>query len=173
MTRTSTDYYRANRANRHVVHTCPHCPYETTGPKSGLVCHINARHVDECDRPFQCEHCERGFAQLAHLHKHCTRAHGLPPPPSRKITAIGYLITLTEKEGSSYKTQARRSYYRKHTWLKSREINEGRHEYLPGLCLKTHDIHYDAQKGLIQLSKCELRAPTRRLPRRPRATVAR
>lgn len=173
MTRTSTDYYRANRVSRQVVHACPYCCYETTGPKNSLTCHINARHVEESERPFQCPHCERGFAQLAHLNKHAARVHGLPPPRRPRVGAVGYVISLTGKEGKSYKTRARRAYYRNHTLLKSREVSSGMHEYLPGVYLRTHDIHYDAQKGIIQLSKCELRAPPLQLPRRPRTTVAR
>ena len=59
----NTAYYRNNKKNRHKVHTCPHCNYETTGPKCILINHINAKHTQNTNKPFQCNHCNKGFSQ--------------------------------------------------------------------------------------------------------------
>ena len=70
MVSKSTEYYRKNRQTKKVVYKCPHCNYQTNNSKIQLVNHINAKHVQEKDKPFQCEHCNRGFAQKAHLVQH-------------------------------------------------------------------------------------------------------
>ena len=36
------DYYRRNKLQGFRIHKCPHCTYETTGPKSALKAHIYA-----------------------------------------------------------------------------------------------------------------------------------
>ena len=37
-------YYRRNKETREKVHKCPHCDYETTGPKQAITAHIFAKH---------------------------------------------------------------------------------------------------------------------------------
>lgn len=156
MVRTSTEYYRENKKTRKVVHECPHCNYETTGPKQVLKQHIHAKHTPEHRRPFQCTHCNRGFAQKAHLHHHLQKEHDVNMDSIKKIATIAYLIHPLPKSPTSRKTKARFHYYLYHSLIKGRDIHNNQHEYLPGSFLKLHDIHYDAKKGFIQLHKVPL-----------------
>ena len=55
----STKYYRKNKVSRGKIHKCPHCDYETTGPKQTLINHINAKHIAEKDKPFYCSCCNK------------------------------------------------------------------------------------------------------------------
>ena len=155
MTRTSTEYYRKNRETRRIIYQCPHCNYETLNSKITLRNHIHAKHTPESERPFQCQKCDRGFAQKAHLHIHCEKIHN-QHKEQRKIVAIAYIINLTEKEGKSKKTKARQIYYRSHQVIKTNDLNEKKHEYLPNVYMKQHDIHYDKKNGFIYLHKCPL-----------------
>ncbi len=164
MTFTSTDYYRRNRLTRAVVYSCPECEYDTTGSRIQLQNHIHARHTREEERPYQCAHCERGFAQRSHLMQHLKRIHDIEAAPRPKVSSIGYIIELTRKRPKSKKTAARRAYYASHSLIKSREINENKHEYLAGVYLKQHDIHYDANKGFIRVRKCELVGTPHHIP---------
>jgi hypothetical protein len=49
----------------------------------------------------------------------------------------------------STKTRARCKYYKDNTILKSRNIHNQQHEYISGVFLKNHDLHYDRRKGFI------------------------
>ena len=62
--RHNTNYYRRNK-ERFNVKCCPHCNYETTGPKSALMAHIYSKHTPENERPFQCPciDCEEDMPQ--------------------------------------------------------------------------------------------------------------
>ena len=73
----NTNYYRRNKAERFNVLSCPHCNYETTGPKSALQAHIWSKHTLEHERPFQCpcSGCHRGFSARANLNKHILKQH--------------------------------------------------------------------------------------------------
>ena len=71
----STEYYRKNKLTRAKIHKCPHCSYETTGPKQTLINHINAKHKSESEKPFYCSCCDKGFAQAANYEKHMKRFH--------------------------------------------------------------------------------------------------
>jgi len=155
---TSTDYYRLNRVTRKVVYECPHCDYETTGSRIQLQNHVYARHTPESQRPYLCEApgCSRGFAQLLHLIQHAKRVHDVSLPRPRRPTSVGYSISLTSRKPRSRKTQARRDYYHKHPWVKSSSINGKKHQYLPGIYLRVHDLNYDASKGFITLRRCKL-----------------
>lgn len=75
--RHNTNYYRRNKEQRFNVKYCPHCNYETTGPKSALLAHIYSKHTPENERPFQCPcvDCERGYAARANLQKHICKNH--------------------------------------------------------------------------------------------------
>ena len=167
MTRSSTEYYRINRETRRVIYPCPHCAYETANSRITLTNHIYARHTPENKKPFQCQHCSRGFAQKAHLHIHCEKVHHIEVP-RRKVIAIAYIITITEKIGKSRKTKARQLYYKNHTVIKTNELNDHQHEYLPGVYMKQHDIHYDHKNGFIALHKCPLWARCQGSPKAPR-----
>jgi len=159
MVNASTQYYRENRLSKKVIHNCPHCDYETSNTRIQLVNHINAKHVIEKDRPYQCTECTRGFAQKAHLDTHLSVIHDIYRNIV-KINSISYIIATTQIEPRSVKTKARRKYYINHSVINTTDINNQNHEYLPGVYLKKHDIHYDAGKGFIDLSKCPLRKNT-------------
>lgn len=75
--RHNTNYYRRNKEQRFNVKCCPHCNYETTGPKSSLQAHIYSKHTPENERPFQCPciDCDRGYAARANLQKHICKHH--------------------------------------------------------------------------------------------------
>ena len=75
--RHNTNYYRRNKEQRFNVKQCPHCNYETTGPKSALLAHIYSKHTPENERPFQCpcNDCSRGYAARANLQKHICKHH--------------------------------------------------------------------------------------------------
>ena len=159
MVNTSTDYYRSNRKTKKVKHECPFCNYSTLNAKIQLANHINAKHVEERNRPYQCDHCERGFAQKAHLDKHLLTVHKIKSTIN-KISSISYIIQTTNIIPRSMKTKARYTYYKNHGVINTNDINNQKHEYMTGLYLKKHDIHYDAMKGFIILSKCPLHVNT-------------
>jgi len=155
MVNASTKYYRSNRLTKKVRHCCTHCDYETSNTRIQLINHINAKHVEEKDRPYQCDHCDRGFAQKAHLSTHLSVVHHIKQT-ILKISSISYIIEPTNILPRSTKTKARRVYYLSNGIINTNEINNKEHEYLPGVYLKKHDIHYDFAKGFIDLSKCPL-----------------
>jgi len=71
-----------------------------------------------------------------------------------KAICVGYQIEVAlNVQPRTKKTRARQSYYTRHPTITSSQINNKEHEYLPGLYLKTHDIHYDAAKHFIVLRK--------------------
>ena len=155
MINPSTNYYRKNRKTKTILYQCPHCSYSTCNTKIQLINHINAKHVDEEDRPYQCNCCQRGFAQKAHLDKHLAVVHDIKNIKP-KVSSISYLINPTNNIPNSVKTKARYEYYKTHTVINTKDINQQKHEYLPNVYIKKHDIHYDANKGFIQLDKCIL-----------------
>lgn len=159
MVNPSTKYYRNNRTTKKVIHCCSHCDYSTTNTRIQLINHVNAKHVLEKDRPYQCEHCDRGFAQKAHLSSHLQIEHDISQP-TLKVISVSYIIETTDKMPRSTKTKARRQYYVDNSVINTVDINNMVHEYLPGVYIKKHDIHYDALKGFITLSKCQLHAST-------------
>ena len=99
---SSRNYYRRNKQKRLIVHKCPHCSYETTGPKQSIKAHIWSKHTPENERPFQCPHpgCNRGFASWATLNKHTTKHHNTELPSNikkQKIIAFIVINILTNK----------------------------------------------------------------------------
>ena len=160
--KTSTEYYRKNREKKMVVHRCPFegCDYQTTNCKMVLTNHINSCHVAEKDRPYQCSHCSRGFAQKSHLNKHLKNIHHIEPDETKTVCIL-YIISVTNVLPASKKTKARREYYLKNRTLKSVDIFKKKHEYLDGCFLKNHDLHYDLKKGFITLNKVELKSPAK------------
>lgn len=90
----NTKYYRRNKEKRFKVHKCPHCTFETTGPKSCLQAHVWAKHTEEKDRPFQCpcHGCNRGYSARANLHKHMKQCHNIIIPKDKNV--IAYVVTL-------------------------------------------------------------------------------
>ena len=122
MVNASTSYYRSNRRTKRVIHKCPHCTYETTNARIQLINHINAKHVAEKDRPYQCMHCARGFAQKAHLDKHLATVHDICNHKP-KVASISYIIDITSTLPRSTKTKARREYYKTHKVINTNDIN--------------------------------------------------
>ena len=135
MKNPSTTYYRKNRHTKKIIYQCPHCDYQSNNTKIQLRNHINAKHVVEKDRPYQCAHCSRGFAQKAHLDKHLDNIHGIHIH-CHKVSSISYIIRLTAGKPCSVKTKARREYYKNHGLINTNDINNQRHEYLPGIYIK-------------------------------------
>jgi len=166
MCNPSTAYYRKNRQSKKIIYKCPHCSYQTSNAKICLINHINAKHIPERERPFQCNECTRGFAQKAHLDKHLEVCHNIVRP-QRKVSSISYIVKLTDRHPRSTKTTARRQYYMKHKVINTNDINNNQHEYLPGVYLKKHDIHYDINKGFIDVNRCHLykNTSTRKIPK--------
>ena len=89
----NTKYYRRHKEKRFKVHKCPHCTFETTGPKSCLQAHVWAKHTKEKDRPFQCpcHGCKRGYSARANLHKHMKQCHNIIIPKDKDV--IAYVVT--------------------------------------------------------------------------------
>ena len=108
----NTAYYRNNKKNRHKVHTCPHCNYETTGPKCILINHINAKHTQNTNKPFQCNHLIKQHNVPEHIAK--------PPVQSKNIFV--YFITLTGKEAKSKSTTSRLDIYKRNPKLFAEEL---------------------------------------------------
>lgn len=154
----STAYYRKNKESSKVLHSCPHCDYTTPNCKVVLMNHIYAKHVSEDKRPFQCHHCERGFAQKAHLTGHLKKKHDIVIIVS-KVSTLLYKIGITDCIPKSSKTLARHRFYIGNPILKSRNIYNKKHQYSPGVYLKNHDLRYDLKKGFITITTTELRNP--------------
>ena len=94
MVNYNTNYYRRNKKQKFKVHTCQHCEFETTGPKSSLNAHVWAKHTKEEDRPFQCpcETCARGYSAKANLQKHLRQNHNIEIPKDNNIFAYSILV---------------------------------------------------------------------------------
>ena len=90
LTNYNTSYYRRNKTLKFCVHKCPHCNYETTGPKSSIQHHIWAKHTPENEKPFvcYCNDCPRRFASKANLLKHLKSKHNIVFPKYKRVLAI-------------------------------------------------------------------------------------
>ena len=95
------------------IHKCPHCNYETTGPKCILQNHIYSKHTKEEDRPFQCTQCTRGFSQKSHLIKHMKKVHNCNGPKICKRNIVSYHIKLLNNIPVSEKAKSRMHMYKK------------------------------------------------------------
>lgn len=151
MVNNSTDYYRQNKTLKRVVHKCPNCEYSTTGPKISLKHHIDAKHTEESEKPFQCDHCNRGFAQKAALINHIYNIHGLSVNIKKQIGTI-YFISL-EKIPTSKKTKARYNYYKQNPIIISNKMKNNEYEYLNNNYINTPSLNYDKRNGYIKLVK--------------------
>lgn len=155
---TSTDYYRQNKEEGKIMHRCPHCDFTTPYNKSNLMNHIYAKHTPEHKRPYQCDHCARGFSQKSHLIKHLKKEHQITNTSlENKITNILYKIQCTEKKPKSKKTKARFTYYQQNPIIKSTDMQNKLHEYLDQCFLSNNEIHYDKKNGFIKLTKILLK----------------
>ena len=140
----NTNYYRRNKEKRFKVHKCPHCTFETTGPKSSLQAHIWAKHTEEKDRPFQCpcETCNRGYSARANLHKHMKQCHNVIIPKDKGV--IAYVINVSQYIRNPEKTQEERiEYYKKNMLVESKNINTN--------ITSKEKMYYDKKCGIIDL----------------------
>jgi len=149
MVNNSTDYYRQNKTLKRVVHKCPQCEYSTTGPKISLKHHIDAKHTEESEKPFQCNHCTRGFAQKAALINHISNIHNIDVN-IKKQTGTIYFISL-EKIPTSKKTKARYNYYKKNPIIISNKMKENYYKYLDNNYINTPSLNYDKRNGYIKI----------------------
>ena len=129
------------------VHKCPHCDYTTSGPKCILQNHIYSKHTKEEDRPFQCKHCTRGFAQKSHLQKHMKKEHNICIECTKDRSIVEYHIQVLNNEPISDKTKSRINLYKKNPIIKAEEISN--HIFWYTKKLKSSHLHYDSKKGYI------------------------
>jgi hypothetical protein len=110
----NTNYYRRNKAERFNVNSCPHCNYETTGPKSALKAHIWSKHTPEDKRPFQCPccTCEKGFSARANLNKHILKQHKIEMPKKINRETLIYKIIVNKKICKDKEMKCRLNYYK-------------------------------------------------------------
>jgi len=143
-------WYHCKKCNNNKVkkeHKCPHCDYKTSGPKCQLVNHIYSKHTPEKERPYQCNHCERGFAQKSHLHKHLKKVHDLEPPENVNRTIIEYHIKILDNIPTSEKIRSRIKLYSKYPIIKTKNMPSLKFYYTK--ILQPFHLHYDAKKGYI------------------------
>ena len=72
----STEHYRKKKESGEKL-VCPHegCDFSTCYSKNNLQQHIMAKHTADEDKPFQCTHCVKGFAQKKGLNRHMDSVH--------------------------------------------------------------------------------------------------
>lgn len=145
----NTSYYRRNKVRRFKVHHCPHCNFETTGPKSSLQAHIWAKHTEEKDRPFQCpcSNCTRGYSARANLHKHLSRCHDIKIPKDKDIFA--YHITLNNMiniNDLNNETNSRLEYYKNNMIIPKNMKNVPKN-------ITQETIYFDKYNKLININK--------------------
>ena len=149
------DYYRRNKKQRTIVHYCPQCNYETTGPKQNLKVHIWGCHTPENKRPFQCpeKNCCRGFAAKHSLQKHLFKVHGKQINLSISRNICLYIIKSGKFLPPSEKTTARCYYYEKHPVIKAQDLPIYFNDQSTGeqIVIESSHIKYDARKKYIQI----------------------
>ena len=143
------EYYRRNKTERFIVHNCPHCNYETTGPKRALQAHIYAKHTPESERPFQCPepNCNRGFAQKGGLEKHIEKVHGKKTNLAESREICLYIIRPGKYSPASNKTKNRCNYYKTHPVIKAKDLPIK----LDDQHITAAFIRYDAREQYINL----------------------
>tara|TARA_B100000035_G_scaffold61950_2_gene50083 strand:+ start:5037 stop:5546 length:510 start_codon:yes stop_codon:yes gene_type:complete len=144
----NTNYYRRNKLEKFNVHTCPHCNYETTGPKSSLQAHIWSKHTPENLKPFQCPcfKCTRGFASRANLHKHILKKHNTKIPKRRKDIFV-YKISLQNQNNEEISNDKNKFYSNNKFIIPDNlPIVLSRDEKI-----MYDDLQYDKDKGIISL----------------------
>tara|TARA_X000000368_G_scaffold152799_1_gene120445 strand:- start:822 stop:1316 length:495 start_codon:yes stop_codon:yes gene_type:complete len=138
----NTKYYRRNKKLRLNIKSCPHCNYETTGPKSSLQAHIWAKHTPENKRPFQCpcDDCSRGFASRANLHKHIKSIHKIKIP--KKLCKDIVLLKLSLQKKIS---ETKNSFYNNYKVIKCCDLPI----YHQNTKFTIDTLFYDTLKGNI------------------------
>jgi hypothetical protein len=125
-------------------HLCPHCDYSTLGPKITLKHHVLSKHTPENERPFQCTHCVRGFAQKSHLNCHIIKIHGGEIVAVKKNKIIKYEIEILDKLPKYKKTKIRYEFYKQNQTIYTRDLEE--------MNFVSRQLYYDAEKGYIKLT---------------------
>jgi hypothetical protein len=125
----STNYYKRNRETKQRKYQCIKCDYVTFNSKAVLNNHINAKHVLEKDRPFQCTEnkCKRGFSQKAHLIKHLEKTHSTTIQTKKHV--IYYKISLTDNIPCSKKIRNRIKFYRDNNILSGEDLYNKKYKY--------------------------------------------
>lgn len=126
---------------------CKYCNYETQGPKCILQNHVYSKHTPENERPFQCEYCNRGFAQKSHLHTHLKKRHNIISSPVQEKKIVEYHITVLNKEPTSKKLISRINIYKENPIISAKYISN--YTFWHTKTLKPSHLHYDAKKGYI------------------------
>ena len=149
------DYYRRNKEQRNIVHYCPHCNYETTGPIQNIKVHIWGCHTPENERPFKCpeKDCCRGFAAKYSLQKHLLKVHGKNVNLSISRNICLYIIKPGEFLPPSEKTTSRCNYYHTHPVIKAQNLPITFNDQSTGekIIIDTSHIKYDARKKYIHI----------------------
>ena len=141
----NTNYYRRNKLEKFLVHRCPHCNYETTGPKQCIRAHIWAKHTPEHKKPFQCPcgDCNRGMASRANLKKHLKRDHDIILPPYTKKVLV-YKITLKRQPTLNKEHDRYKQYIQHGEFILVEDIKNKK--------FSLDNIYYDFHKGYIELA---------------------
>ena len=149
----NTNYYRRNKAERFNVLSCPHCNYETTGPKSSLQAHIWSKHTPENERPFQCpcSGCHRGFSARANLNKHILKQHNIKMPKKINKDILIYKISLLKQKkiNKDIEVRNRLCYYKDNPFIIAEELPIK----LNNQEISFNTIFYDRGKGLIEINE--------------------
>ena len=148
----NTNYYRRNKAERFNVLSCPHCNYETTGPKSALQAHIWSKHTPENERPFQCpcSGCHRGFSARANLNKHILKQHNIKMPKKINKDVLIYRVSLQQQKKICKDSLIRRRivYYKKNPIIKAEELPFNYND----IEFSLSTLFYDQGMGLIEIT---------------------
>jgi len=147
MVNYNTNYYRRNKEQKFKVHTCQHCAFETTGPKSSLNAHVWAKHTEEKDRPFQCpcETCTRGYSAKANLHKHLRQQHDIEIPKDNNIFAYSIQVNRIIQDNWTNEKQKRIDIYNNNNVLPKKIPTRYKDS------ITVEQLYYDQYRGLITL----------------------
>jgi len=147
MVNYNTNYYRRNKKQKFKVHSCKHCEFETTGPKSSLNAHVWAKHTEEKDRPFQCpcETCTRGYSAKANLHKHLRQQHNIEIPKDNNIFAYSIQVNRIIQDNWTIEKQERINIYNSNRVLPKKIPAQ----YKDSITIE--QLYYDQHIGLITL----------------------
>jgi len=148
----NTNYYRRNKAERFNVKLCPHCNYETTGPKSALQAHIWSKHTPEHERPFQCPcgDCDRGFSARANLNKHILKQHKITMPKKIAKDVLVYEISILpqKKICKDPVIKNRINYYKNHKWIVCDKLPIKTED---NITISFDTLYYDEGKNVITI----------------------
>ena len=141
----NTNYYRRNKIERFCVHKCPHCNYETTGPKQCIQAHIWAKHTPENKKPFQCPcgKCSRGFASRANLLKHLKKVHAAIIPSKFDKNILLYKIKCLNRPKNNQELER---------YLKYKKIKIITKDQLNEINISLDDFYYDKLNNYIDFT---------------------